>query len=139
MILAAGFGSRMKDLTEKIPKPLFKIKNTTLLSNTINFFENIAGTITTVLLLADILVETEVNGRSPGEDIPLTKEITETFPDWKGRGGSEHQKKATRIIRRGRQREKAKPAVRIPDVIMLRAKVIMTLPGFIGMANTHYS
>ena len=41
MILAAGFGSRMKDLTEKIPKPLLKVQNTTLLSNTINFFENI--------------------------------------------------------------------------------------------------
>ena len=41
MILAAGFGSRMQDLTEKIPKPLLKVENTTLLSNTINFFKNI--------------------------------------------------------------------------------------------------
>ena len=41
MILAAGFGTRMENLTSKLPKPLLKIKNTTLLTNTINFFENL--------------------------------------------------------------------------------------------------
>ena len=41
MILAAGFGKRMENLTKKIPKPLLKIKNSTLLTNTINFFENL--------------------------------------------------------------------------------------------------
>ena len=38
MILAAGYGKRMENLTNNIPKPLLKINNTTLLSNTINFF-----------------------------------------------------------------------------------------------------
>ena len=41
MILAAGYGKRMENLTENIPKPLLKINNTTLLSNTINFFYNL--------------------------------------------------------------------------------------------------
>ena len=41
MILAAGFGRRMESLTKNIPKPLLKIKNSTLLTNTINFFENL--------------------------------------------------------------------------------------------------
>ena len=41
MILAAGYGTRMKELTKKIPKPLLKIQNTTLLTNTINFFEKL--------------------------------------------------------------------------------------------------
>ena len=41
MILAAGFGKRMGNLTKNIPKPLLKIKHTTLLSNTINFFEKL--------------------------------------------------------------------------------------------------
>ena len=38
MILAAGFGKRMESLTKNIPKPLLKINNSTLLTNTINFF-----------------------------------------------------------------------------------------------------
>ena len=41
MILAAGFGSRMENLTKTIPKPLLKIKKISLLSNAINFFEEI--------------------------------------------------------------------------------------------------
>ena len=40
-ILCAGYGKRMEDLTTNTPKPLLKIKNTTLLSNTINFFKDI--------------------------------------------------------------------------------------------------
>ena len=39
MILAAGFGKRLKPLTNKCPKPLVKIGNETLLSNTIKFLE----------------------------------------------------------------------------------------------------
>ena len=41
MILAAGFGTRMESLTKNIPKPLLKINNSTLLNNTINFFEKL--------------------------------------------------------------------------------------------------
>jgi len=41
MILAAGLGTRMENLTKEIPKPLLKINNSTLLTNTINFFENL--------------------------------------------------------------------------------------------------
>ena len=39
MILAAGFGKRIHPLTLKFPKPLLKIGNTTLLSNTLKFLE----------------------------------------------------------------------------------------------------
>jgi len=39
MILAAGFGKRIRPLTLKNPKPLLKIGNETLLSNTIKFLE----------------------------------------------------------------------------------------------------
>ena len=39
MILAAGFGKRVHPLTLKSPKPLLKIGNETLLSNTLKFLE----------------------------------------------------------------------------------------------------
>ena len=39
MILAAGFGKRIQPLTLKSPKPLLKIGNETLLSNTLKFLE----------------------------------------------------------------------------------------------------
>ena len=39
MILAAGYGKRIHPLTLKIPKPLLKIGNETLLSNTLKFLE----------------------------------------------------------------------------------------------------
>ena len=38
MILCAGFGSRMQNLTYNTPKPLLKYKNKILLKNTIDFF-----------------------------------------------------------------------------------------------------
>ena len=40
MILAAGFGTRMKPLTLKTPKPLIKVGNKNLLERSINLLEN---------------------------------------------------------------------------------------------------
>jgi len=40
MILSAGFGKRLLPLTENCPKPLLKIGNETLLSNTLKFLKN---------------------------------------------------------------------------------------------------
>ena len=40
MILAAGFGKRIHPLTIKTPKPLLKIGNGTLLSNSLKFLES---------------------------------------------------------------------------------------------------
>ena len=41
MILAAGYGKRMKKLTESKPKPLLKINNKELLRHNIDFFINL--------------------------------------------------------------------------------------------------
>jgi len=41
IILGAGFGKRMHPITKKIPKPLVKIKNKTILENSINFLISI--------------------------------------------------------------------------------------------------
>ena len=41
MILAAGYGKRMKHLTHTVPKPLLKINNRELLSYNIDFFVNL--------------------------------------------------------------------------------------------------
>ena len=38
MILAAGYGKRMNNLTETKPKPLLKINNKELLRHNIDFF-----------------------------------------------------------------------------------------------------
>ena len=38
MILAAGYGKRMKNLTESKPKPLLQINNKELLRHNIDFF-----------------------------------------------------------------------------------------------------
>ena len=40
IILAAGFGKRLNPLTLKMPKPLLKIGDITLLENTINLLKN---------------------------------------------------------------------------------------------------
>ena len=39
MILSAGFGKRLRPLTENCPKPLLKLGKETLLSNTLNFLQ----------------------------------------------------------------------------------------------------
>ena len=44
MILAAGFGKRLQPLTINCPKPLLKIGNETLLSNTLRFLEKTSVT-----------------------------------------------------------------------------------------------
>ena len=44
LILSAGFGNRMLDLTTNTPKPLLKFRNKTLLGNAINFFRDIGCT-----------------------------------------------------------------------------------------------
>ena len=41
MILAAGYGKRMNNLTHSIPKPLLKINNKELLRQNIDFFTNL--------------------------------------------------------------------------------------------------
>ena len=40
-ILCAGFGKRVNPLTLKIPKPLLKVNDLTLLENTINLIKNL--------------------------------------------------------------------------------------------------
>ena len=41
LILCAGFGKRLAPLTNDIPKPLLKVKNTNLLDNTLKFVKSI--------------------------------------------------------------------------------------------------
>ena len=41
IILSAGFGKRLRPLTDKIPKPLVKINNITLLENTLRFLKKL--------------------------------------------------------------------------------------------------
>ena len=42
LILAAGYGMRMDNLTKDIPKPLLKIKNKTLISYAIDLIKNMS-------------------------------------------------------------------------------------------------
>ena len=58
MILAAGFGKRIHPLTLKIPKPLLKIGNETLLSNTFKFLKlyGIKETVINVHYLGDQII-----------------------------------------------------------------------------------
>ena len=51
LILCAGFGKRMASLTKNIPKPLLKVKNTTLLANNINFLKILVVIIFLLILI----------------------------------------------------------------------------------------
>ena len=41
LVLCAGYGKRLRPLTDKMPKPLLKIRNITLLENTLNLIKNL--------------------------------------------------------------------------------------------------
>ena len=59
MILSAGYGKRLNPLTLQYPKPLLKIYNETLLSNTIKFLESygIKHAVINVHYLGDQIIE----------------------------------------------------------------------------------
>ena len=59
MILCAGFGQRLRPLTLSNPKPLLKIGNKTLLSNTLNFLKHfgIKQVVINVHYLGDQIIE----------------------------------------------------------------------------------
>ena len=65
MILCAGFGKRLRPLTLSSPKPLLKIGNKTLLSNTLNFLEQfgIKKIIINVHYLGDQIIHYIKNNR----------------------------------------------------------------------------
>ena len=66
MILAAGYGKRMKHLTKEVPKPLLKINDRELLSYNIDFFLNLGCNkivINTHYLHNEIKIFVEKNGK----------------------------------------------------------------------------
>ena len=75
MILAAGFGKRLNPLTLDCPKPLLKIGNGTLLSNTINFLEQckIEDIVINVHYLGDQITE-YINKQKFNLNIKIIKE-----------------------------------------------------------------
>ena len=59
MILCAGFGKRLRPLTFSSPKPLLKIGDKTLLSNTINILEQfgIKHAVINIHYLGDLIID----------------------------------------------------------------------------------
>jgi len=59
MILAAGFGSRLKPLTLSLPKPMFPVLNRPLLEHTLNYLssQGIQDVIVNVHHLPEKIVE----------------------------------------------------------------------------------
>ena len=78
MILAAGFGKRIQPLTLKSPKPLLKIGNETLLSNTLKFLESfqIKQVVINVHYLGEQIVE-YINKTKFNLSIDVVKEKNE--------------------------------------------------------------
>ena len=78
MILSAGFGKRLNPLTLKHPKPLLKIGQETLLSNTINFLEKlkIEKVIINTHYLGDQIIE-YINKKKFNLEIIIIKEEKE--------------------------------------------------------------
>jgi len=75
IILAAGYGKRLRPLTEKCPKPLLKIGDQTLLSNTINFLKKsgVKQIIINVHYLKDKIIE-YINKNNFNIDIVIVEE-----------------------------------------------------------------
>ena len=78
MILAAGFGKRIRPLTLKSPKPLLKIGKETLLSNTLKFLESfqIKQVVINVHYLGEQIVE-YINKTKFNLSINIVKEKNE--------------------------------------------------------------
>ena len=78
MILAAGFGKRVHPLTQERPKPLLKIGNETLLSNTIKFLKSygIKEIIINIHYLAEQIID-YINKNNFDLDILLVEEKNE--------------------------------------------------------------
>ena len=83
MILAAGFGTRIQPLTLKSPKPLLKIGNETLLSNTLKFLESfqIKQVVINVHYLGEQIVE-YINKTKFNLSINIVKEKNEIFKEF---------------------------------------------------------
>jgi len=75
IILSAGYGKRLRPLTEKCPKPLLKIGDKTLLSNTINFLKQsgIKEIVINVHYLKDKIIE-YINNNNFNIDITVVEE-----------------------------------------------------------------
>ena len=75
MILAAGFGKRMLPITKKVPKPLIKIGNSTLLENSIMMLKEM-GIKKIVINTHHLSIEIEryINGKDFGLDIQIVQE-----------------------------------------------------------------
>jgi NDP-sugar pyrophosphorylase family protein len=76
MILAAGFGTRLKPLTLGLPKPLFPVLNRPLLEHTLNFLssQGIQDIIVNVHHLPEKIVEHFGDGESFGVRLQFSKE-----------------------------------------------------------------
>ncbi len=75
IILSAGYGKRLRPLTEKYPKPLLKLGEETLLSNTINFLKKsgIKEIVINVHYLKDKIIE-YINKNNFNINITLVEE-----------------------------------------------------------------
>ena len=92
MILAAGFGKRVHPLTIKSPKPLLKIGNDTLLSNTLKFLElfGISEVIINVHYLGEQVVE-YINNNKFNLSIKIIEEKDKILDTGGGVWGEEHE------------------------------------------------
>ena len=78
MILSAGYGKRLLPLTENCPKPLLKISNETLLSNTLKFLiqYGIKNVVINVHYLAEQIID-YINKKKFNLSVTLIKEKEE--------------------------------------------------------------
>ena len=78
MILSAGYGKRLLPLTENCPKPLLKISNETLLSNTLKFLikYGIKNVVINVHYLAEQIID-YINKKKFNLSVTLIREKEE--------------------------------------------------------------
>jgi MurNAc alpha-1-phosphate uridylyltransferase len=72
MILAAGFGTRMQDLTQQTPKPLLKVGNTTLIEH--NIKKLLASGVEKIIINTHYLSEKIISHLQNYNEVIFTKE-----------------------------------------------------------------